>query len=250
MRKSTQFLCSLLLLLVVSCGEGTNPMPPAPPDWIERVMESRQTDTGRQPPLLVLLHGIGADENDLFPIAQRLDPRFTVVSLRAPRQYAMGYSWFQIDFAPDGTVTPQGDEARESLANLVRWLEAAPERHNTDPARTYLLGFSQGAMMSLGILLTAPQRAAGVVALSGRSPHALFEQSADQEAIGRVPLFVAHGTLDDVLPIANGRDIRDRFSTVSTDLTYQEYAVGHGISLDELALVGDWLTARLDMRAP
>lgn len=219
--------------------------PPAePPSFVERVTAPRQASAG-SPPLLVLLHGIGADENDLLPIAGMLDPRLRVVSLRAPRPYAVGNAWFQLDFRPDGTVVPDVAQAQAALRDLAKWLEAAPARHGTDPARTYLLGFSQGAMMSLGLLQSVPHRLAGVIALSGRDPANLFAVTADRIDIAQVPLFVAHGTYDDLLPVANGRAIRDRFEGWSRDFTYREFPVAHGVSEEEIAMLAAWLARRL-----
>jgi len=215
------------------------------PAWLERVLEARATVAGEQPPLLVLLHGIGADESDLLPIAQHLDPRLKVVSLRAPHRYQIGYAWFQIAFRSDGSVVPDVAQARDALADLVRWLEAAPGRLRTDPRRTYLLGFSQGAMMSLGALRTIPDRLAGVVALSGRWADGLFEAPAPRDEVARVPLFVAHGTYDTVLPIDNGRRTRDAFQGLSRDFTYREFPVDHGIDDAELGAVAQWLGERL-----
>ncbi len=209
--------------------------------FVERVRPA----PGGRPPLLVLLHGIGADENDLFPLAAELDPRFTVVSLRAPRHYHGGWAWFDIEFAPGGRVVPDVAQARATLADLVAWLEAAPGRLGTDPANTFLFGFSQGAMMSLGVLRTVPERLAGVVALSGRYSADLFPPAAPDDAVGRVPLFVAHGTHDDVLPVEHGRSVRDAFQPLSRDFTYREYPIGHAIGGDELRLVAEWLAARL-----
>ena len=146
--------------------------------FVERVAAPRQPSAGK-PPLLVLLHGIGADENDLLPIAGTLDPRLRVVSLRAPRPYAVGNAWFQIDFRPDGTLVPdlvQASDARRPRE--VARGRAGPPRHR--PGHTYLLGFSQGAMMSLGLLQSVPRRLAGVIALSGRDPTGLFEVTADR----------------------------------------------------------------------
>jgi phospholipase/carboxylesterase len=247
-------LASLLAALLASCGDGADsPMPatrPAPHvDWIERVVQPRRTEIGSQPPLLVLLHGIGADENDLLPIAAELDPHLKVVSLRAPRRHYSGYAWFQIDFGASGALTPHVAEARETLADLVRWLESAPERHGTDPSRTFILGFSQGAMMALGLLRNRPELLAGVIALSGRSPEGLFDAHAARAAVARVPLLVAHGTRDDVLPIVEGRRTRDAFATSSTDFTYREYPIGHGVGPEEIALVGQWLSTRLARRS-
>jgi len=211
--------------------------------FVERAVPPRHESSA--PPLLVLLHGIGADENDLLPLARFLDPRLHVVSLRAPRDYVVGYAWFPIEFRAEGTVVPDVSAARATLAELTRWIAAAPGRLATDPARTFLLGFSQGAMMSLGALITVPECLAGVIALSGRFSPALFEAKAHAEAIARVPLLVAHGTHDDVLPIEHGRGVRDAFAGRVSELTYREFRVGHGIAPDELELVATWLAARL-----
>jgi phospholipase/carboxylesterase len=216
----------------------------SPPNWTARVAEPRQAATGSLP-LLVLLHGIGADENDLFPLAADLDPRLTVVSLRAPHRYYAGHAWFHLDVRPGGQLVPDVAQARAALADLDRWLAAAPGRYGTDPRRTFLLGFSQGAMMGLGVLCTTPGRLAGVIALSGRSPKGLFDCPADRTEVARVPLFVAHGTLDDVLPVSQGRAIRDEFQRLSTDFNYREFPIGHGISPDELELIASWLAQHL-----
>jgi phospholipase/carboxylesterase len=232
-----------VVLAAVACNDRA-PIMPAP-DFVARVAEPRQAGTDATPPLLVLLHGIGADENDLLPLGPLLDPRLKVVSLRAPRDYQIGYAWFQIDWGADGSVRPHLDQAKQSLADLERWLESAPARYGTDPARTYLLGFSQGAMMSLGVLRTAPQLLAGVMALSGRDPEALFPMTAPADAVGAVPLLVAHGTLDDLLPVENGRRTRAAFEGVSRDFTYREFPVGHGIAQEEILWVREWLRVHL-----
>jgi phospholipase/carboxylesterase len=246
MRETSFLVLALCASLSLGCEEESNRMsPPATTSaFVERVAAPRQPSAGK-PPLLVLLHGIGADENDLLPIAGTLDPRLRVVSLRAPRPYAVGNAWFQIDFRPDGTLVPDLVQAKATLGDLAKWLEDAPARHGTDPDHTYLLGFSQGAMMSLGLLQSVPGRLAGVIALSGRDPTGLFEVTADRIDIAQVPLLVAHGTHDDLLPVANGRAIRDRLQGWSRDFTYREFPVAHGVSDEEIDLVADWLARHL-----
>ena len=210
---------------------------------VERSQAPRRSSA--RPPLLVLMHGIGADENDLFPLASEFDPRLHVVSLRAPHDYVVGHAWFPIEFRNDGSVIPDIRTARSALDALTRWIEAAPGRLGTDPARTFLLGFSQGAMMSLGALINVPERLAGVIALSGRFAPTLFDAKAPAEAIARVPLLVAHGTFDDVLPIEHGRGVRDAFEGRVSDFTYREFRIGHGIDAEEIELIAGWIAARL-----
>lgn len=245
MRTGRPIAVLVAVVALFGCDREPARMTGSVPSFVERTAEPREPSTGR-PPLLVVLHGIGADEDDLFPIVPLLDPRLKVVSLRAPHSYVMGYAWFHIDFRSDGTIQPDVGQAKAALSDLVAWVVAAPERHGTDPAQTYLLGFSQGAMMSLGVLQTAPTRLAGVIALSGRTPSGLFEVTADRDAVARVPLLVAHGTHDDVLPIANGRATRDAYEGWSTDFSYHEFPVAHGVTQDEIRVVADWLRTHLD----
>jgi phospholipase/carboxylesterase len=245
MLRRTRAVAATALLAMTGCGQG-EPMTPTP-TFVERTQPSRQPAEGL-PPLLVLLHGIGANEDDLFPLAHEVDPRFTVVSLRAPRPYHGGWAWFDIQFRSSARIVPDVAQAKATLADLVRWLGAAPERLGTDPEKTFLLGFSQGAMMSLGLLVTVPERLAGVVALSGRAPGELFGAPPNPDAVARVPLFVAHGTHDDVLPVDNGREIQQGFGSRLQDFTYREFPVGHGISDDELRTVDAWLSNHLGNR--
>src|SRR5262245_46347407 len=121
----------MLATALLACDERTVMTPPVP-HFAERVVAPRRRD-GDAPPLLVLLHGIGADENDLLPLADTLDPRLAVVSVRAPRRYHGGFAWFQIDWRPDGSIVPDVAQAHATLADLVQWLAAAPARLGADP---------------------------------------------------------------------------------------------------------------------
>jgi len=238
----------LLAAGLAACGDAGSPVAPrpSPPAWVERTLAPRKALGPAGPALLVLLHGIGAAENDLFSLAGEFDQRFRIVSLRAPYDYHSGHAWFRIDFGADGSITPDAAQANATLADLVHWLDAAPTRFGTDPTRTYLLGFSQGAMMCVGVLRTAPERVAGVVALSGRADEAVFRQRADRDATARVPVFMAHGLSDDVIRIADARRGRDAFQSLSHDFTWREYPIRHGIDSDEVHDVVTWLTAHLD----
>src|SRR4029453_12262584 len=92
----------------------------ASPSFGEHVVQPRHAPDAAKPPMLVLLHGIGANENDLVPLAGAFDPRLLVGSVRAPRPYHAGFAWFGLDFPAPGEVVPNIDQAHETVADLIR----------------------------------------------------------------------------------------------------------------------------------
>ncbi|MBV9927891.1 MAG: alpha/beta fold hydrolase [Acidobacteria bacterium] len=209
-------------------------------------MVREPVEAGQTPPLLLLLHGVGSNEEDLFALAPYLDKRFLVVSARAPVALDYGgYGWFRIDFTPRGMSADIG-QAKRSLSMLPGFVEGLVETYGADAGRVYLAGFSQGAMMSLALLLTRPEKLAGVVAMSGRLAADVLEGEPDREALEGKPVLVTHGLYDPVLPIENGRAARDHLKTLPVKLTYREYPMGHEVSMESLRDVTGWLSAALD----
>ena len=208
------------------------------------VREPREP-AGVRPPLLLLLHGIGSNEADLFGLAAYLDGRFFIVSARAPVVLGPGaFGWFNLEYTPTGLVADAA-QARASLRLAADFVDELAEAYSIDAGRVYLLGFSQGAMMSLGLTLMRPSKVAGVVAMSGRLPGPEFQAAAGPGALAGLPVLVTHGLYDPVLPIGNGRDIRDRLTEWGAALTYREYPMGHEVSAESLRDVAEWLTGRL-----
>lgn len=202
-----------------------------------------------KPPLLLLLHGYGAHEADLFSVAPYLDERFLVVSPRAPITLSlMSHAWFNLGFTPQG-IAVDAAEIETSRQALHRFVGEVVAAYQCDPAAVYLAGFSQGAMMSLAVALTFPGTAAGVVAMSGRVLPQTLAQITDKEALLGLPVFVAHGTRDQVVPISHGRETRAQLSELPVELTYREYNIAHEISTESLHDVTRWLTAQLDRAA-
>jgi phospholipase/carboxylesterase len=211
------------------------------------VQEPRAKAEG-PPPLLLLLHGVGSNEADLFGLAPHLDSRFLVVSARAPFVLGAGaYGWFNIEFTPQGLVADL-KQAKRSLEMLPGFVDELVETYGADAGRVYLAGFSQGAMMSLALMLTHPSKLSGVVAMSGRLPSSVLEQSPDRKALERIPVLVTHGIYDDVLPLENGREVRKYLEALPVELTYREYPMGHEVNMESLRDVTAWLAAQLDAR--
>ena len=151
------------LVVLLTLGSCTRSDAPAP-TLVSNTVAARAPSTGR-PPVLVLLHGLGANEQDLLALAPDLDPRFELVALRAPNQVGPDrYGWFETRFTPQGPVHDSAG-AEASRQKVVASLKAL--RARTD--RLSLLGFSQGAILSLSIALTEPRLVDDVIAISGRT---------------------------------------------------------------------------------
>jgi phospholipase/carboxylesterase len=198
-------------------------------------------------PALLLLHGVGSNEKDLISLAPYLDPRLHIISARAP--YEMGpqmFGWYMVQWMPNGDFRINEQEARQSLQTLTAFLDEIAGAYNLDPNRLFLGGFSQGAIMSSALLLTSPEKIAGIVAMSGRWPTPVEAERAMDEHLAGKPVLVMHGLYDPTIPIRYGREMRDKFAALPVDLTYQEYPIQHSVSMEGLQLAASWLTERLD----
>lgn len=195
-------------------------------------------------PLLVLLHGYGADENDLFGLAAFLPDAFTIAAPRAPLAPpwpAPGFSWYPIEDVVDVELAGR-DPARVTAAAsaVLEWLDAAAP----DTARVGLVGFSQGASVALQALRLAPARFAFAVNLSGyAAPGAL---AGDEElAARRIPVFWGRGARDDVIPPALVVHTT-QWLPAHSDLSGRVYpGLAHGVSDEELADVRVFLDKQL-----
>lgn len=215
---------------------------------VHNFLEPREKPQTGRPPLLVLLHGIGSNEDDLHSLAPYLDGRFMVASARAPVVMgAASFGWFNIEFTPQGMVADV-EQAERSRSLILKFIDELVETYRADPACVFLMGFSQGAMMSLSAALTRPDKVTAVASLSGRLPSQALVHLVAPEALQGMPVFVAHGTYDPVLPIDNGRDCREKLEALPVELTYREYPMGHEVSMESLRDIAAWLTSTLDAR--
>ncbi|PZU38690.1 MAG: esterase [Microbacterium sp.] len=191
-------------------------------------------------PLLVLLHGYGADERDLFALVPHLPPDFAVAAVRAPLTPpfpAPGFSWYAIEGL--GGRDPEG--VTRGAERLIEWVDA----HAAGAASIGLLGFSQGGAIALQALRLRPDRFAFAVNLSGyAAPGPLPGDAA--LAARRPPVFWGRGARDEVIPpplIAHTTE----WLPSHADLSGRVYAgLTHSVSEPELADVREFLRARLD----
>jgi phospholipase/carboxylesterase len=199
-----------------------------------------------QSPLLVMLHGYGSNEKDLVSLAPALDSRLRVVSVRAPLVLAPEmYGWFPIEFTPGG-ITVDREAARQVADKLAAFLENLIAKLQPTGEKAFLMGFSQGSVMSYLTAFRNPELLHGVIALSGQLPDARPEAGALSEALEKLPILVQHGIYDDVLPIDRGRQAEAWLRGKIDDLTYREYPMAHQIDQESLEFMASWLSERID----
>jgi phospholipase/carboxylesterase len=177
---------------------------------------------------LVLLHGRGADERDLFPLLDMLDPdrRLLGATARGPLSLPPGGAhWYIVRKV--GYPDPQ--TFHSTYPELAAWLDGMLAEHGIPPERAILGGFSQGSVMSyaLGLGPNRP-RPAGIMALSGFLP-TVDDFELDLSRARDLPVAIGHGTHDPVISVEFGRDARDRLTAAGADVTYRESPMPHTI---------------------
>jgi phospholipase/carboxylesterase len=228
---------AVLFGLIAIAGGQTPFRVEAAPQSLTVIQQAPRKPGPGKPPLLVLLHGHGADEKDLLPMVARLDPRLAIASLRAPIPIRQGgYSWFS------GNTEADLDDARRAVLEVIEQIVIAT---NADADRVYVAGFSQGAMLALAIALTEPQKIAGAAVMSGRLAAAIRDRHAPVDVLRGFPILVTHGTEDRQIPIRSARDIRQALKPLSVDLEYHEFEIGHSISDQTVSVLDGWLRQRL-----
>ena len=150
--------------------------------------------------LLLLLHGVGGEEEQLATLGARVDSGTLVVLPRAQRSISgAGLGWFREGSGPDGPVVVAA-EAEESRRKLIEFMRQLQSRFEVPPAHTVLAGFSQGAMLAASVALTAPEVLAGFVLCCGRVLTEVEAQLAPRAQLDRLEALVLHGRDDEILP--------------------------------------------------
>jgi phospholipase/carboxylesterase len=195
-----------------------------------------------QPPLLILLHGYGSNEEDLLQLAPYLPDACQIVSLRAPLMLSPGANcWYELAFTQEGIIAniPQ---ALQSLKILRETYHAAIAAYACDAGRVAVIGFSQGAGMAGMLALSEPTIRCSLL-LSGLNPFAMLP--AEDIQVLHPEVLVVHGTYDEVVPVSIGHSTRDAFVSHGGLVQYAEYPIGHTIDLRVIAAVTTYLATQL-----
>lgn len=245
-----------LVLTILSCQSSstkTAPAPVAKTTTAEPKQSSvlkykiRPSLNENNAPLLILLHGYGDNADNFSRVGEYFDPRLTVASIYAPQDFGNNrFGWYTIDFS---TPELKGNfaEAVTARQQIIATIEAILTETKGDAERVYLLGFSQGTIMSLNIALAMPEKVKGAILFSGKLMPDLVAEIVEKSRLKNLQLFLTHGTKDEVLKIKEGRIIHEQLKELAIpDLTYSEFAGPHTIPPQQLQLAMQWLTDRLD----
>ena len=180
------------------------------------------------------MHGRSADEHDLEPLLQALDPEGEFVGLlpRGPLSLPPGgRHWYVLRHVG----SPDRETFLETFATLSSWVDGVLEENDLDVDRLVLGGFSQGAVMAYSLGLAAQrQRPAAILAFSGFIPHVEGFEFDEQSRAG-LPVSISHGSLDPIISVEFAREARARLESAGVAVSYREDPVPHTISPGALA---------------
>ncbi|MBM7566266.1 alpha/beta hydrolase [Paenibacillus sacheonensis] len=193
-------------------------------------------EQGKSYPTIFTLHGKGSNERNMFGLVAPLADTFIIIGVRGNLPLGAGYQYYELKSL--------GNPIREMFDQAVQDLEAfiayATEKYPIDAGRRYLLGFSQGAILSVALALTMGERLKGIAAMNGYIPGFVTTEYALRSMKG-VSVFVSHGEYDSVFPVRIGHETAAYLRDRTEHVTFKLYPSDHGVSeenqLDFLAWV-------------
>ena len=233
----------LLLLSIISLTM-SNPLFAQTPTAGLHYVVRQPTVASAKPPVLIMLHGVGSNEQDLFSFADRLPGEYLVISARAPNTMGQGsYAWYQVDFST-GKPVYNLEQAEQSRAKLIAFIEELGSVETFDPAHMFLCGFSQGAIMAYSVALTRPDLVRGIAAMSGRLLEEVKPLVKPSTALKQLSVFISHGTQDGTLPAHHAHEAEAYLRSIGLSPVLKTYNEGHTINAAMLADLVEWLNAR------
>jgi phospholipase/carboxylesterase len=193
-------------------------------------------------PFLLLLHGYGSNEEDLFSFASELPEEYYVISARAPYDMMYGsYAWYAINFDADENKFSDLGQARESRDLIVKFIDELVATYPLDPEKATLVGFSQGCILSYSVAMSYPQKVQRVVGMSGYFNEEIAVDNYKTNDFSNLQIFASHGNVDQVVPVEWARKAKPILDNLGIKNIYKEYPVGHGVAPQNFYDFRNWL---------
>ena len=201
-----------------------------------------------KPAILIMLHGYGSNEEDLFSFAEELSDELLIISARAPLSLGFGsYAWYTIHFdAGSSDKFSDIPEAKAALRLLDDFINEIVSAYEVNEQNIFLLGFSQGTILSTAYALNHPHKIQHVVALSGYVNEELIQKPLEKESFKDLDFFVSHGSVDQVIPVEWARKTAPFLEKLKIQHSYQEYPVGHGVAPQNFYDLHNWVKQRCE----
>lgn len=203
---------------------------------------SRSSILKERAPLLIMFHGYGSDENDLFSFASELPKELFIISVRAP--YPMqpyGNAWYAINFDAEMNKWNDNEQAKQSRDLISKFIDEACESYPVDKNNVTLLGFSQGTILSYAVALNYPEKVKNIIALSGYINEDILPEDLDSKTYSHLNFYCSHGSLDQVIPVDWARKAPKFLENLGIKHTYSEFPVGHGVAPQNFFELRNWL---------
>ncbi len=206
----------------------------------------RPSTLSENAPLLIMCHGYGSDENDLFSFASELPEELFIISLRAPHpMQPFGNAWYAINFDAEQGKWSDDEQAKDSRDSIANFIDYACEKYPVDSNNVTLLGFSQGTILSYAVALTFPEKVSNIVALSGYiNPNIIPDNVASMD-YSNLHFYCSHGTVDQVIPVDWARKAPKFLEALKINHTYSEFPVGHGVAPQNFYEFKEWLADKI-----
>nr|WP_315251264.1 alpha/beta fold hydrolase [uncultured Flavobacterium sp.] len=195
----------------------------------------------KKPPLIILLHGVGSNEQNMFSFADALPDKYKVVSVRGPLTFGNGsYAWFQVQFGANGSIINE-EQAENARKEIIMFIEDLNTVEEFDLNQVYLMGFSQGGIMSYSVALTEPEKVKGIAVMSGRLLPEIKPLVVSEGRLKKVRIFVSHGKQDPVLKYGYAEDAVTYLESMELQPDFHTYNEVHTINKQMLDDVNLWL---------
>lgn len=193
-------------------------------------------------PLLLLLHGYGSNEEDLFSFASELPEDYYVISARAPYNLMPGaYAWYAINFDADEKKFSDLDQAKTSRDLIIKFVDELVSNYPIDAEKVTLIGFSQGCILSYSVALSYPQKVQRIVGMSGYFNEDIAIENYKVNDFSNLQIFASHGNADQVVPVEWARKAKPTLDSLGIKNVYKEYPVGHGVAPQNFYDFRNWL---------
>ena len=192
-------------------------------------------------PLILLLHGYGSNDDDLFSFASELPKNAFVVSAQAPYLLQYGsYAWYAINFDADENKFSDINQAIISRDLVVKFIDELLEIYPNNDKKVTLVGFSQGSILSYGIALSYPEKIEKVAAFSGYFNEKIVKDDFLKNDFSHLKMFISHGTQDQVIPVSWAQKAPKILTNFGIECQYHEYQMGHGINQQNFIDFMNW----------